>query len=625
MFPLTQIFSLVKRYFPLPSLCEYAWGILVVLVSLMHFFIGQLTLEQTMFYSVVIYGVLTPFSLAFFRTYTRPVPPSLKGLTAIIGFLFSQFVTIGQSYFQKQDWSLCFGNWTLILIWCIQTLCYGYIFYRIVLGIMSTLQNHSIINGNYKINAIRWFFFIVFVKTLYFAAFYPCIFDIDAAIGLRTFLDPNSAICDHHPLLIQSLHGFLFLVGKNIGHSSWGFALFSIVFICISSAILVYGLSLLELTKINKKSIIIIALIFTLFPLFPYLNLLITKDGLFAYSFLLYVFTLYELVFTRGDCFRKKRFVVVHIVSILLVCFTRHQGVFIIIFEFALLLLCYKNNWKKISAITLPALFFYFIISTLLFPLLNVEPGGKQEIYGTMFHQTAHYLYEYYDEATDSELDAIHSILDEEKISKNYRYNLTDGSKDCYKYNPMTIVSLKSPVFFRHINRSSEGQELQAYRSAWLTMLFEHPLSYLKATMGVFIGFFYNNGDPLIKVEPHWATARFAITPEYLFWHFDYFEKSYYRQAFHWAKQPIICWFFSIPYYLWAAIIALCLLLYRRDLRGITIFLPVFLSLGLLLICPYASGRYAFPIVISLPLLIIYLLTYTNNNDVKNSGFNSML
>ena len=166
MFPQFQIFSLIKRLFPFPSLWECTWGILVVLVSLMHFYIGQLTLEQTMFHSVVLYGVLTPFSLAFFRTYSQPAPPSLKGLAAIIGFLFSQFVTIGRSYFQKQDWSLCFGNWTLILIWWIQTLCYGYIFYKIVLGIMSILQNHSIINGKYRINYTRWFFFITFVKLL---------------------------------------------------------------------------------------------------------------------------------------------------------------------------------------------------------------------------------------------------------------------------------------------------------------------------------------------------------------------------------------------------------------------------------------------------------------------------
>ncbi|MBO7637304.1 MAG: hypothetical protein J6S89_12085 [Paludibacteraceae bacterium] len=385
--------------------------------------------------------------------------------------------------------------------------------------------------------------------------------------------------------------------------------------IIISSGILIYGLNLLAQTQIGKKGTIVAAIIFAFFPLYPYLNLFITKDGLFAYAFLLYVFTIYELYLSKGDCLLKNRFIALHVTSVLLLCLTRHQGIYLVVLEFVLLLFCYKNYWKRISTITLPTLILYFLYSNILLPYLNVEAGGKQEIYSTLFHQTSHYLHKYPLEVSAAERDAIYTILDKNKLSQNYRYNLTDGSKDCYKYNPMVVVSLNEPVVFRHIDHSREAEELKTYRSAWLSMLFRHPLTYLQATIGVIIGFFYNNNEPLVKLEPHWVIAPFAITPEFIFWHNDRFEKAYYNHAFQWTTLPIINWIFAIPYYLWLTIIALGLLFYRSNLRGISIFFPVFLSLGLLLLCPYSSGRYAFPIVVTLPLLIIYLIS--SNNKVS--------
>ncbi len=610
-----HLISLIYQKFPKPSLLECVWGIFVILASFSNYFVGQLTLGESMPRSVILYGLLTPFALAFFKSQTQSSPSSLKVLALVIACLFSQFVTIGRSFFLKQDWSLCFGNWQSTLIWGIHTLCFSYVFYKIVIGILSILQNQTFIESDYRINAKRWLFIIVAVKLIYFAALYPCVFDIDAAIGLRTFLDPNSAICNHHPFLIQTLHGSLFELGQYWGHTSLGFACFSLILIIISSGILVYGLKLLAQAKIGKTGIIVAAIFFAFFPLYPYLNLFITKDGLFAYSFLLYVFTIYELYLSKGDSILKVRFIALHVASVLLLCLTRHQGIYLVVFEFLLLLFCYKKYWKRISTITLPTLIIYFLYSNILLPYLNVEAGGKQEIYSTLFHQTSHYLHNYPLEVSASEQNAIYTILDKDKLSHNYRYNLTDGSKDCYKYNPMVVVSLYEPVVFRHIDHSKEDEELKAYRSAWLSMLFRHPLAYLQATLGVIIGFFYNNNEPLVKLEPHWVIAPFAITPEYIFWHNDRFEKAYYNHAFQWTKRPIINWIFAIPYYLWLTIIALGLLFYRRNLRGISVFFPVFLSLGLLLLCPYSSGRYAFPIVVTLPLLIIYLIS--SNNKVS--------
>ena len=177
-----HLISLIYQKFPKPSLLECAWGIFVILASFSNYFVGQLTLGELMPRSVILYGLLTPFALAFFKSRTQFPPSSLKVLALVIACLFSQFVTIGRSFFLKHDWSLCFGNWQSILIWVIQTVCYSFILYKIVIGILSILQNQTFNESDYRINAKRWFFIIVTVKLIYFAALYPCVFDIDAAI-----------------------------------------------------------------------------------------------------------------------------------------------------------------------------------------------------------------------------------------------------------------------------------------------------------------------------------------------------------------------------------------------------------------------------------------------------------
>jgi hypothetical protein len=301
-------------------------------------------------------------------------------------------------------------------------------------------------------------------------------------------------------------------------------------------------------------------------------------------------------------------------------CLTRHQGVYLVLAEFFLLLYCYRHYWGKVLTVHLLPLSLFFYFSNIILPRLDVEPVGKQEIYGTLFHQTANYLRLFPDELSNSERKTVEKILDTEKIKQEFTYNLTDGSKDCYKYNPMS-TSDSELLLFRHVDRFSEGSDLKNYRSTWFSLFLRHPLCFIQTTLGVCLGFFYNNGDPLVKVESYWNNLPFTINQDYIFGYYDKYEWIYNKQAMICAKLPVLSWLFAIPYYIWLAIIALALLLYRKEARDIAVFLPMILSSALLLICPYASGRYAFPIVAALPILIIHLLSFNNSQKCQKLPF----
>jgi len=604
-----QAFTKIFRLIPMPTLGHCLCGLLVIISTFAYSFTGQLGIKALLPYHTVFYGIITPFLLSFFKNYNQYTNTYLNILASVLACLFSQFIIIDGSFYHIHSWDLCFGDWRSILIWIFRSLVYGFVLYKILLGLLNIIEGYHASSTRSHINLTKWFGLIVTVRLITLCLFYPCVFGFDAAVGLRTYMDSNCATCDHHPYFIQLIHGFFFSLGKYLGHISLGFAILSLLSILFSSAIIVYGLNLLERTQISPKWLLVIALLYTIFPLFPYLSINPTKDGLFAYSLLLYLFILYELYISKGACLHNNRYLTVHSISILLVCLTRHQGIYIVFFESILLLIIYRQYWKRILLINLFSLGLICANNKILLPYNNVEPSGKQEVYGTLFQQTAYYLIKFPKDVTTSELTAINKILNSDTIIAKYSFDKTDAVKNGYKYNPWYRIFLGSPSMFRHIDRSQEAEDLKDYRKAWLTMGLRHPLTYIEASLGVSAGFFYNFNRLLLETEPKWAENGAATTSEYRFVHFNTAARIYNNRIYSLFKYPIINWIIAIPYYNWAAIFLIGILFYRKDWKGVSIFLPILLSLGILLICPMIYGRYSYPVVIGIPLLLAHVFS----------------
>lgn len=603
----------MKLTFPRPSIWQYLCGLAVILVSFSPVLTGLLGIRALLPKFTIFYGVTIPFLLAFFEKYSLNASSSLKVLSAIVAFIFSQFVTVEGSFYHVHSWALCFSSGIAILTWCLRSIVFGFVFYKISLGIACIIENtHTTSTKEYQLDYRKWLYLIVFARLFALFLFYPLVFGFDAAVGLRTFMDPDCASCNHHPYFVQLIHALFFNIGKEIGHLSVGFFLLALLSIIFSSAIILYGIRLMQHAKLSRRLLIAFAITYALFPLYPYLSINPTKDGLFAYTFLLYLFTLFELYITDAQCLNNIRFLILHSVTILFLCLTRHQGIYIVFVECIFLLLCYKSNWKGIILMTVPSLCLVSTYNNVLLPFINVEPAGKQEVYGSLFQQTAFYLRQHPDDVTTSEISAVNKVLNSDTIVAKYVIDTTDPVKNGYKYNPWYRLYIGAPSIFRHIDHSHEAEDLKAYRSAWLSMGLRHPLTYIKASLAISAGFFYNFNRLLLETEPKWAENGAATTPEYRFVHFNKAARIYNNRIYSWFKYPILNWIIAIPYYNWAAIFFLGILFYRKDFKGLIVFLPILLSLGILLICPMVYGRYSYPIAMGLPLLVIYTL-YSKN------------
>lgn len=584
-------------------------GVAVIAAALIPYFLGECSFRKLSPRSICIYGILAAIAFAFYKKQKEYPATICKIVVGIVSVVFSQFVVLGLTYELTNSFESCFNSVSFFIIWIIQTPVYSISFYYGLLGGVLLLNKTTITHPSVHVDKKKLLLIILLSRIVYFIAFYPCVFGFDAAVGLRTLLDPQCATCNHHPYFIQLIHGCFFGLGQLLGHISVGFALLSLILIATSVGILYYTVILLEKANINKKWIISIILIYSLLPIFPYLSVYPTKDGIFAYSFLLYLLTLYELFITRGQCLNQARFLCLHFIAGLLICLSRHQGSIIFVIEAIVLLIAYKKYWQRLLSCSISVLLLHLGFTKIITPLNDVEPAGKQETYGILFQQTAYCLKQYPDDVTASEREAINTILNCDTIVQKYEASKTDAVKNTYKYNPWYRVAPNSPSMFRHIDRTNEAEELAAYKSAWLSMFLRHPLTHIEASAAVFWGFFYNNGQPLILAEPTWAENPSATTPEYRFWHINKVAEWIKKKNETITQTPIINWIGAIPYYNWLAIFLLSILFLRNDWQGIIHFLPVILSVGVLLICPVAFGRYIFPIVIALPILLSYLLS----------------
>lgn len=601
--PVKNILQIV----PIPSLSHIFCGICIILVSLAYYFTDRVSLGYCMPYHVFAYGIATPFVLSFIDNHQIEANGTLKLVSLFLAVLFSQFVALGFSFHRHHDWDLCFGDLPNLFIWIAKSICYSYVFYKIILFLACLFEKRTPTQTS-NLSLKKWFIILLVCRFVFLGIFYPCIFGFDAAVGLRTLLDIDCATCNHHPYFVQLIHALFFRLGQQIEHISIAMALLSSLWIVISSCIIIYGLRVLKNARMGKKSLFAIAFIYSVFPIFPYLSINPTKDGLFAYFFLLYLFTVYEIYSSKGTCFYNWKYLLLHGASIIMICVTRHQGFWFAAVEVLFLLLSYRQLWKYILATSLSALSLSYIYSNKLLDYLDVEPGGRQEVYGTFFQQTARFVKLYPTEVTETERQAINRVLEYDDIANKYVFDRTDPVKNGYKFNPWYRIAPGFPSMFKHIDRSCEKEALAEYRKAWFSMGLRHPMCYIEATMGVCFGFFYNNNRLILETEPFWSENGAATTPQYRFAHTNTVARLYNKYIYRIFDHPFLNWPVAIAYYNWIAIFLLAILYYKKDRNGSTIFMPVLLSILILLICPMIYGRYVYPVVMALPLFAAFFI-----------------
>lgn len=589
----------IKSFFYKPTIANWSIGLLILLLSVLVLVLSSIYPPIDYAVSVVFYALFLPFALQLCERKDLKLKKSLRILSACMAFLFSQFICIGESFYLAHNLSLLFGSVILMGLWLVKSFLYGWIAYKIVSEIIYRICSCQLQQDDSILNLKRLFWVNVATRLFCQFCYFPCCFDYDGGGSLRTFLDPDVPLSAHHPFFVQLLQIGFYRIGQFFGNPSIGMALLTVLLIFAGSSVVIYGVKVLKMMGSPSKWIRRVAYLFAFFPLFPIVSVFPTKDGMFAYAFLYYCLTLLQLYLSNGSCLTKGKYLWLHGLAFLLVCLTRHQGIYIVAIEAVALLFVYRKRWQRLTLSVAPALCASLLFTKVLLPIWGVVPGGKQEVLGILFQQTAYCLKCDPNSATIEERESINAILNADTIAAHYKYTITDPVKMYYR-----------------ADKAKEIENLRNYMDTWWSMLLRHPFRYIEAHLGVFHGFFYNRGSAIIGFD--WVWMHTATKPEYAFDQFLGLTLNSNRIVHTSGLFPPLSWLASVPYYLWFATLLLLLIVYKRDYRAMVMALPIFLSMCVLLICPVSDGRYTYPIVFTLPFLFVFVLNNHPQNNVDH-------
>ena len=576
---------------------------------------GRSVLFRTMIYLIRCFSVepglgacvsLGAFVLLYFLPRLRTTGLE-RGLAACFGALFTFMQMIGWSYDTYGSWDALFGSRFILLRAAIifagrVLLSSCLVLYAFRLADRLTAASGG---GAFRFSWKRFLLaagLVVLCWLPYYILFFPGLGNPDTSMQIAWYLHyptewlrysavrgPEVYATNHHPYFTTLLYGAFAKIGLLLdGNIFYGVALYCLCQMLVMALVLTgvwFYLRRLGLPGRSCK----VGLVFTaLFPLCPLYAITMLKDTLFGLVCLTFSILLFEVARTRGERLKQNWFCGLLILNGLLVALTKNQGVYFVAAAAVFCLIFCRRRLRAAVSLVLPVVLFQVVWLQVLLPAWNVAPGGRQEVLGPLFQQTARYVVMYPEDVTGEEADAIRAVIDYDHLAELYVPTLSDDVKFTY-------------------NQDATEEELSAYFQAWARMLRRHPDAYLQALLHNVYGSFYLGHQTALSYTD-FDNREVADYPELVVEKAPLLERVQpIAQILLAAVQrvPGVGLLFCVGFYPWVVLFLFLDVLRRKQYVQILAQLPAILSVAVLLVSPVSgSYRYAMPMIFMLPLLI---------------------
>lgn len=450
----------------------------------------------------------------------------------------------------------------------------------------------------------------------YLIIFYPGVSNYDTANQINDFYNGTTPmpymfvdgqeeisyfLNDAHPITTTFIMVPFVAIGKLSGYTNLGmflYVIFQMIFTAFSFSVMIGFLDRLGCPyKARRVGLLFLALM----PFIPMHTICMLKDCLYAAIFVLY--TVYYVAMIKKISMGRHELLIFTILS-LMTALTKKTGLYLVIICNVFLLMTYFMNkrndhgendnsrigdsQKKIigiaSSIAVPVIIMWMVFPKILFPLMNIFPGGKGDVYGTLFQQTARVISKCGEVALSTdELETVGKLIDVDNIAD--------------LYTPLTTDPVKA-TFNMHAN----NKEISDYLSTWFRVGLRHPVLYIESTLSVCGGFFSPKKAidifDEIPITPNEEAFGELSNPSFL----NGFRKSVSNAYYYICELSGIDILFQIFTYIW--LIPVVVFASLKDKRSRLSMLPVGVSILILIVCPVCYARYAISQIYIVPLVL---------------------
>ena len=534
----------------------------------------------------------------------------------ILSVIFTVLMILGYSYDYNYTPNLVFNSNIHILITLIKFIGFYFLFKNLLNAIYRYFtkgkfqENANKLTIMFSKHPYLFSFIVLFiVYGIYLIIFYPGVINYDNAnqikevLGMHTrYLDSivvindNITLTNFNPILHTLLLGNLFKVGVSIGNVNFGLFLYTFLQMIIVIAVLSYSLKFLYKEGVKSKYLLWILLAYIIIPYFPLYAITCVKDTLFTMFVLLYIIKLYQ--FIKYD-FKFKDYVL-FMITILLVILFRNNGIYLILLSLPFTLIIKKGIRKQIVLMCVLVIGFNYGYGQVL-SALEIPNTSIREMLSIPFQQTARYVKYHESDVIEEQKKVIDTILTYDTLGNRYNPILSDKVKNEY-------------------NKYATNEELMDYFKVWFEMFWNHPMTYVNATVSNVYGYFYP------------ATYRWYVyntlnekLPEAGFdYHFiDSLEPmrgfiQVYSEVFKYV--PVVQLSVNCGFYTWSYLFLIVVLILQKKQRYIILFAPAF-SLVLMNVAGPANTyfRYVLPYAVALFTILPLILLEINKNFKRKS------
>lgn len=437
--------------------------------------------------------------------------------------------------------------------------------------------------------------------------------NVDLCWTARTILlkSPDVILNNHHPVFYTCIISVFIKIGEDIGSYAWGLEIYCIVqcvcFAAAFSGFLIY----IRRKKVPEQFCKWVTIFFAFNPMFPIYGMTVMKDVPFSIFILAAVIMLYEMLeYPEKLTFRR---IVTFMAVLLIWMLLRNNGFYILIvlvpFIVCILWKNKKHMGKVLFSVFVPMMVFQIGIQGILFPALNITGGSIREMLSVPFQQTARYIQEYGETLNDEEKEIILRVFNTpnnsiEDFAEQYVPDRADVIKDWY-------------------NREASGDDLKNYLKVWMKGLVRHPDVYVEAFLNLNYSWFtfdsrqdnrYYNGItdqniqkmlPGVENPESLNGARNVLL---------YCIKTL-------ANIPFTSWLVEFSFYTWVYLLLFVIMFVKKRYKELLAAGMLYVNYLICFIGPVAYMRYAIPMIVCLPFLLI--LTFMDDHmgsNLRNAG-----
>ncbi|MGG7151224.1 DUF6020 family protein [Clostridium neonatale] len=445
---------------------------------------------------------------------------------------------------------------------------------------------------------IFWITFLLFMICWLpaFLALYPGYLSYDGPGQIADYFVRNK-LNAWHPIVHTMTLVWCFKIGNFIfGNYAAGLTLHCLIQAIISALVLAYLVISMIRWKLPKILVILSILFLGFNPIIQVFVFTTTKDVIFGALFLLVILYTMDIVYNSNQFFSSNFYIIRYVLSVIIMSLFRKQGIFVFIFFVPIFIYVAKVYWKKAVIISLISISFVFAFFGPISDSLGIIPGPISETLSVPLQQIARVMNINPDSLTTEEKKEVYNYLSEETLKK-YIPEISDPIKADFNLDEFNKNKIEFFKLYLNIGMKNLGIYIDSF-------LYGNLGYFYPSTEGINQwGYLMYYHSPLeININQN------SLFPLYL---------KYLMIAGNdlFRSIPILSFFVAQYCPFWIFMIVLMILLKQKKydlLIPLSFTILYWLSL---LLGPVCCIRYAYPLLISVPLIISFPFINCNRKD----------